>query len=291
MLCDTVYKGEYRFNKMSNRTREAKPAEEWILVSVPPIVSAETFDAVAARRHARSPAVSPPRTVNSPTLLTGKGGKYRYYKCNTRIGQHAKACTTPAIPVDKLDTLVLTALADKVLSAERLKAMLAELKARFKAMKSRQDDVLRAMQKDLTEIETAITRLYEAVEKGLLPMDDMLGQRVQMLKARREGVLGEMARTRQAEEAPLSNLSNAQVAAFAAALRARLLDRSTGFPKRYLQNLVSEIVFDGEKVHMQGRKAAALAAAADEKMGTTPVVPTSDHVWLPDLGSNQGPTD
>ncbi len=307
MLCDTAYKGEYRFNKVSNRTREAKPPEEWILVSVPPIVSAETFDAVAARRHARSPAVSPARTVNSPTLLTGllkcgvcgagmtlmtgKGGKYRYYKCNTRIGQHAKACTTPAIPVDKLDTLVLTALADKVLSAERLKVMLAELKARFKAMKGRQDDVLRAMQKDLTEIETAITRLYEAVEKGLLPMDDMLGQRVQTLKAKREGVLGEMARTRQTEEAPLLDLSNAQVVAFATAIRARLLDRSTGFPKQYLQALVSEIVFDGEKIHMQGRKAAALAAAADEKMGTFAKVPTFDHVWLPDLGSNQGPTD
>ena len=79
--------------------------------------------------------------------------------------------------------------------------------------------------------------------------------------------------------------------AFASAMRARLLDRSTGFPKRYLRTLVSDIVFDGETVHMRGRKAAALAAAAGEKMGTTPVVPTFDHVWLPDLGSNQGPAD
>ena len=55
--------------------------------------------------------------------------------------------------------------------------------------------------------------------------------------------------------------------------------------------LVSEIVFDGHKVHMQGRKAAALAAAAGEKMGTLVKVPTFNHVWLPDLGSNQGPAD
>ncbi len=103
-----------------------------------------TYAAVAAKRHQRSPAVTPARLVNSPTLLTGllkcgvcgagmtlatgKGGRYRYYKCNTRIAQHAKACTTPAVPMDKLDALVLTALADKVLTPERLKAMLQEMR-------------------------------------------------------------------------------------------------------------------------------------------------------------------
>lgn len=55
-----------------------------------------TFRAVKAKRHQRSPAVTPARIVNSPTLLTGllrcakcgagmalatgKGGRYRYYK-------------------------------------------------------------------------------------------------------------------------------------------------------------------------------------------------------------------
>jgi len=62
------------------------------------------------------------------TTATGKGGKYRYYKCNTRIGQHANACCTPAVSMPKMDGLVLAAFADKVLTPERLREMLREMK-------------------------------------------------------------------------------------------------------------------------------------------------------------------
>ena len=41
---------------------------------------------------------------------------------------------------------------------------------------------------------------------------------------------------------------------------------------------------------MTGRKDALMAAALDKKVGTAGV-PTSSLSWLPDLGSNQGPTD
>ena len=307
MLCDTVYKGEYVFNKTVCRTRQRKASEEWIIVKVPAIVSAETFEAVAAKRHVRSPAVTPARVVNSPTLLTGllkcgvcgagmtlitgKSGKYRYYKCNTSIGQHVNACSTPAIPTEKLDKLVLTALADKVLTPERLKAMLKELTTQIEASRGKQSAALQSMQRELNELETGLNRLYEAVERGLIPMDEMLGQRVKTLKARRETMLGEMARSKQGDASPLSVLSNAQITAFAAGIRSRLLAGSDGFPKSYLRTLVSEITFDGEKVFMQGRKAAALEAAAGKKMGTTQVVPIFGNGWLLDLGSNQGPTD
>lgn len=71
-------------------------------VPVDAIVDAGTFARATARRRSRAPAQVPPRIVTSPTLLTGllkcgccgagmtlvtgKGGRYRYYKCNTRIG-------------------------------------------------------------------------------------------------------------------------------------------------------------------------------------------------------------
>lgn len=154
-------------------------------------------------------------------------------------------CSTPAIAVDKLDTMVPTALADKVLTPERSKAMLVEPKPQVASTKGRQDETLRTMQKELTDLEAAIMRLFEAVGKGVLPMDDMLGGRVKTLKARGEGVLGEIARSKRAEETPLSRLSTAQVTAFASAMRTRLLDRSSAFPKQYLRALVSDIAFRG----------------------------------------------
>ena len=306
MLADTAYMGEYVFNKKQIRTRNWKPEAEWVRVPIEAIVSPDLFRAVEAKRHQRSPAVTPARIVNSPTLLTGllrcgncgagmtlatgKGGRYRYYKCNTRIAQSIGACTTPAVPVAKLDQAVLTALADKVLTPERLKLMLRELKVRLKNVKAGHDDQARVYQRELTELDQATNRLYEAVEKGILPMDDTLTARAQRLKGRRDALMIEMASARRSKEMPVSALNAAHVEAFGVALRARLQAGAGSFPKRYLRQFVSEIRYDGSRLTMSGRKDALMAAALEKKMGTA-TVPTSSLSWLPDLGSNQGPTD
>ena len=294
ILTETAYRGEYAFNQFDVRANTVKPRDEWVIMQVPAIVPTEVFEAVADLRHERSPEVTPPRVVNTPTLLTGllrcancgasmtlstgKGGRYRYYKCHTRIAKHAQACTTPALPMDKLDTKVLEALADKVLAPQRLKALLSELKKQVKQARDERADGLRELRKELGELDTAIERLYEAVEKGLLPMDDTLASRAARLKARRETLLRDIDGAGKTTQTPLDLLSPATMEAFSRVMRQRLLDRSSGFPKRYLHALVSEITFDGEVVRMQGRNAALLAAAAGKKMGTARV-PTSSIGW------------
>jgi DNA invertase Pin-like site-specific DNA recombinase len=206
ILCDTTYKGEYVFNKTAGSASERKPESEWVRVEVPPLLSKQVFEAVVQKRRLRSPQVTPARLVSSPTLLTGllkcancgagmttatgKGGRYRYYKCNTRIGQHAHACSTPAVSTPKLDRLVLEAFADRVLTPERLRDMLRVVKAQVRHAQSRQEDSIRALQKELAELEQATNRLYEAVERALIPVDELLRDRAQKLKARREAVLG-----------------------------------------------------------------------------------------------------
>ena len=190
----------------------------------------------------------------------------------------AQGCTTPALPMDKLDTKVLEALADKVLAPQRLKALLSELKKQVRQARDERADGLRELRKELGELDTAIERLYEAVEKGLLPMDDTLASRAARLKARRESLLRDIDGAGKTTQTPLDLLSPATMEAFSRVMRQRLLDRSSGFPKRYLHELVSEITFDGEVVRMQGRNAALLAAAAGKKMGTARV-PTSSIGW------------
>lgn len=74
-------------------------------------------------------------------------------------------------------------------------------------------------------------------------------------------------------------VSTRQLDTFSAALRARVLDRSAGFSKRYLRQFVSEIRFDGKRVVMRGKKAALLVAAAQKEMDTTGV-PIIEPNWL-----------
>ena len=85
------------------------------------------------------------------------------------------------------------------------------------------------------------------------------------------------------QEIPTDMLSARQLDAFSTALRARVLDRTAGFSKRYLREFVSEIRFDGKRVVMRGKKAALLVAAAQKEMGTTGV-PRFEPNWLLNLG-------
>ena len=81
------------------------------------------------------------------------------------------------------------------------------------------------------------------------------------------------------KELPAALLSAKQLDAFSTALRARVLDQTAGFSRRYLREFVSEIRFDGKLVVIRGKKAALLAAAAEKEMGTTRV-PSFKPNWL-----------
>jgi hypothetical protein len=87
-------------------------------------------------REERSPAKTPARRVNTPTLLTGllrcgccgaqmtqvtaKSGRYRYYKCTTRQSQGNHACASKNLPMEMLDELILGYVTERILAPERL---------------------------------------------------------------------------------------------------------------------------------------------------------------------------
>jgi hypothetical protein len=94
ILSNPTYQGEFIFNKRDAKNQKSKPESEWVRMMVEPIIEKSVFEAVQAHKAARAPSITPPRVVNSPTLLTGllkcgccgasmtlatgKGGRYRY---------------------------------------------------------------------------------------------------------------------------------------------------------------------------------------------------------------------
>ena len=307
VLSSSTYKGEYYFNKTDQKTKLVKPKSEWIKLEIEPVISAATYEDARSRRAARAPAIVPPRLVNSPTLLTGllkcgicgaglttatgKGGRYRYYKCNTRIGKGVHLCTMPSFPMQKLDDLVLTSLADKVFTADRVQLMLDEMKKLHKASHADQSQRLKPLQKEMESLKLSSERLFEAVEKGYLPMDETLQQRSHKLQARRQDVLLEIASLKRQREMPTDLLQPQHIKAFSKALRAKLLDRNSRFGKDYLKLLVNEIKIEGNEAHISGSYDALAYAIAETKKGAPQRVPTFVSNWLLDLGSNQGHTD
>ena len=196
LLRNPIYIGNYYFNKKVHKTGEKKPEKEWILINVDPIIDENVFKRVEGRRKARNPANVPPRVVNSPTLLTGllkcgscgagmtlatgKGGRYRYYKCTTRI-KKGVGCESQNIPVGRLDNLVLKALAERVFNPKRVGNMLRRLQERIKASRGGHGERLKKLSRELDEVQKRTDRLYEAVERGLLSLDSTLTERAHKL--------------------------------------------------------------------------------------------------------------
>jgi site-specific DNA recombinase len=306
VLSNSMYHGEYWFNKHENKTKTLKPQSEWVKIAVPPIIEVATFQQVEARREARSPAKVPPRIVNSPTLLTGllkcghcnagmtlatgKGGRYRYYKCNTRIGKGNHLCDSANVPMEKLDSLVISTLSDKVFTPVRVRSMIDEMKKRLREDKSAESNQLTALKKELNELEVKSNRLLEAVESGYLPMDATLHERAHKHQARRQAILIEMSGLRQQIELPSKFLDGRHTQAFCRVLRKKLTE-SKPLAKRYLYAVVSEIRLVKNEVTIAGDYRALADAVGSEKRDGVLPVPTSARKWLPDLGSNQGPAD
>ena len=122
VLTRTTYVGRHRFNTRFWKTRERKPEMEVVEMTVPAIIEAAEFEAVQALLKTRSPALTAPRIVSGPTLLTGicfcagcgkamtlrtgKGGRYRYYTCSTKARQGETGCLGRTVPMDRLDRVV-----------------------------------------------------------------------------------------------------------------------------------------------------------------------------------------
>jgi site-specific DNA recombinase len=306
LLSNSVYQGEYVFNRVNGKTRQAKPETEWVRMAVEPIIDAATFAQVRERRAARTPVKVPPRLVNSPTLLTGllkcgtcgagmtlatgKGGKYRYYKCQSRIAKGNGTCNSGNIPTEKLDDLVLKALSEKVFTPIRLKAMIGEARKHLHDSRSGNEVELKRLTKELSDLKKRSDKLLEAVETGYLPLDATLRQRAHTLQARRQELLLEIAGLKRQSESPLKFLRADQVEAFGNALKSKLAENSP-FAKQYLRLLVSQIRVTRKVVEMRGSYDALAGAIEGSKYGALAVVPSFAPRWLPDQGSNLGPAD
>ncbi len=300
VLANPAYIGDYYFNRVEGKTGRLKPQSEWVKLTVEPIIEAAIFERTQIRRAARAPAAVPPRVVNSPTLLTGllkcgccgagmtqatgKGGRYRYYKCNTRIGKGIDYCKSGNVPMQKLDDLVLNSLADRVFTATRVKLMLESLARSVKDAHRQQQRQIELLNRELTAVTGGMGRLYEGIETGVIKLDDVLRDRTDKLQAKRQAILTEIAGLKTQAALPDNLLHQKHIDAFTKVLRAKLRE-SGAFAKEYLRLLVDEIRVNKQQVKLTGSYGAVATAVAGN-LGNPNGVPRFAPRWLPNLGSN-----
>jgi len=304
VLSDPLYMGDYYFNVIDSRTRQKRPPTEWVKTNIPVIIDAAVFERVRAKRQLRTPDQTPPRITTSPTLLTGllkcgecggsmtlvtgKSGRYKYYKCTTRQNKGNHACASSNHPMEATDQQVLNKLADKVFTPERVHSMMTSLRKRIKTSKDTQQQRVNELNRQLKAVEERQHRLLDAIETGVIELDETTQRRAQQLKSAREALLIEQAGVRREHSLPVDQLKASQVEAFTKTLKAKLLAKDSAIAKSYLNLLVDEIVVKDNTATMKGSYGALAHAVTidDKKVGHLKQVPTSISVWCARRDSN-----
>ena len=308
ILADTTYRGEYCYNMLDSRTGMKRPESEWIRYEVDSIVDEATFSAVRRQREARDPrreGTASARQATNSTLLagkikcehcgvamtqaTGKGGRYRYYKCSHKIAISAKACNTPNLPLERMDRLILERLVDRILTPERVTQILKTWLSHQAKAKGKTDEEIKALERAMHRVEEGLNNLYGAIEKGVIALDSTLQSRVNGLKDERERLLAEMALKQRDKPSP-KRLSPKQVTYACQRMREMLLDPDRGYGKQLLGLLVTEIRVSAEEISMTGSASALNQAISEMKMGTSIEVPTFVFHWRARSDSNARPS-
>ena len=155
--------------------------------------------------------------------------------------------------MDRLDGLVMTHLVDQLFHPERLAAILISLTARRATRAESVNNRVMALQREVTDAEEKLKRLYYLVENGLTDLDDVLKDRLNCLKADRDRAKAALEATK-AQIAPAIRIDPALIERFGRNMREKFTAGSTPFRKAYLQSLIDVVEVDDKQIRIKGSK-------------------------------------
>ncbi len=275
VLTRTTYIGRHRFNTRFWKTRERKPDSEVVEMAAPPIIDAVEFEGVQALLKTRSPALTAPRIVSGPTLLTGicfcagcgkamtlrtgKGGRYRYYTCSTKARQGETGCVGRTVPMEKLDRVVADHIEHRLLQPKRLEQILSSVLDRRQERAERRTAHIAALRKRASEADAKLKRLYDAIENGVADLaDPLLKDRIAELKAIRDQARADAERVQEAIERLGPSITPRALKTFARQARKRMRTESGGYRRDHFRALAQRVDVDAKEVRIMGSKSVLL---------------------------------
>lgn len=297
IISDTLYMGHFYFNVIDSKTGEKRPPSEWVKTEIPAIINPIQFEQVRLKRESRAPSNSNPRALTSPclltgllkcghcgnalTLATGKGGRYRYYKCTNRKNKGNVACDSKNLPMEKVDHIILNQLADKVFAPERIQALMTEFRKQQQAKQQDTQQQHNVIQKQLDQLDVRQHRLLDAIEIGVVNLDELTKKRMEQIKTSRDALQIELTNLRSSPQINFEPLRASQIDKISNMLKSKLLNDDQGIARTYLHLLVDEVKVTNDQALVSGSARAMIAASelAINKKGHLNQVPTSISNW------------
>jgi site-specific DNA recombinase len=308
VLRRTTYMGTHYFNQTDSRSGERRPREEWVAMAVPAIIDEPTFQAVQARLASRNPKQTPARVVSGPTLLTGiarcgcpdcggamtirtgKSGRYRYYACSRRATRGGTACSGRSIRMEKLDGVVLNAVAERVLAPERLSTLLSAFLETSNEADQRRREELALIRAAKTNSEGALNRLYELVEQGLAsPSEREFTDRLTHHRQRIAALSADIASLERQLAGTQRRITPDVVSRFGTLLRDGLYGTNPALRQAYVRLLIDDVIVEEQQVQIRGSRKALERAVVTTAASDRGKVPSFAREWRARQDSNLWP--
>jgi site-specific DNA recombinase len=298
--------GKWPYGVRNSRTGLRHDPATIVEIDVPTIVPLDAFEYVQSRLAAKNPKTTPPRVVNGQTILTGlavcaacgagmtrtrtrrRDRSYSYYSCAGCLKKGGTVCRGRHMPMRKLDELVIANVKERLFTPDRLAAILEALVERQSVKDLAVQDPRAAIMCELSAKQEKLTRLYPAIEEGVVDLDDELAGRIKALKAERDIAQASLDRI-SCKQTAASALTPERLETFASLVREKIDSADTQARKAYLRSVISYVGVDDDSVRIVGDKATLAAVIAGS--ATRP-----DNVrgfvskWRARTGSNRQPS-
>jgi site-specific DNA recombinase len=106
-----------------------------------------------------------------------QGRSYSYYSCAGCQQKGKTVCEGRHIPAATLDEIVLINLKQHVLAPDRIADLLKSLMERQAAKSESVDLRLLTLQREVSDADDRLRRLYRSIEDGIVEIDDILRER------------------------------------------------------------------------------------------------------------------
>ena len=208
------------------------------------------------------------------TGTSSSGKVYSYYTCAGRAQRGPTACKGNSIRMDALDTKVVEALREKLLTPDRLATMLSALAERRTERAAAINERLIGLQQEADAAREKLDRLYKLVEDGA-ELDDVLRNRIGILRSDHERAKAAFERGR-LQTSNDDAIEPARIIAFSNLLTSVLGSAENPARKAWLRSLLSKVVVDANRIRIVGSKdvlSAAVATSANSGESVQKCVP------------------
>ena len=299
--------GKWPYGVRNSRTGERHDPASIVEIEIPAILPLDLFEQVQARLAQNNPKVTPPRIVNGPTLLTGlascatcgfgmtrsgttrRGRRYSYYSCAGCKLKGKSVCKGRHVPMEKLDSLVIEGVADKLLVPNRLEKILGALINRAAAKDSAVAERRHQLETELAAVRAKLSRLYSAIEEGVIDLDEDLKDRIARLKTKRDIAQASLEQI-SSQASARTAITPTKISAFTDLMRDKLRNGDIRARKDWLSSVLERIEVGDDAVKIVGNKQVLAAAVTGQN--TAPAhVRGFVRKWRARRDSNPWPPD